>query len=76
MNPWAWLQMRWRVYRAVRQWHRKQSAPCAHVWRVIAAPYVRQCRRCGTVEFREDARGDFPDGLREWIETMTRRTNV
>jgi hypothetical protein len=37
------------------------------------APYVQQCRTCGVVRYREDARGDFPDGLREWVDYIAQR---
>ena len=41
---------------------------CAHVWRSIVAPYMRQCKRCRLVTYHEDPGGVFPDGLREWAE--------
>jgi len=45
-----------------------------HDWRVIAAPYVKQCKRlaCGLVQYRDDSKGDFPDGLAEYVNLMTR----
>jgi hypothetical protein len=50
----------------------KPDEPIAHEheWRSIAAPYVRQCRGCGSVEFHQDGKGDFPDGLREYMLAM------
>jgi len=45
-----------------------------HDFRVVAAPYVRQCREvaCGLIVYEYDERGDFPDGLKEYVEIMTR----
>ena len=48
------------------------SSECSHRWRSITPPYVRQCKQCGALEFREDQNGAFPDGLREWLEVITR----
>lgn len=62
------------IYRWIQERVRKKvyqpvlCKPNAHQMRSIAAPYARQCRRCGVVEFREDANGNFPDGLREYFD--------
>jgi hypothetical protein len=56
----------------VREELRQSGPTCAHIWRSIVPPYSRQCRRCGTLDFREDDNGDMPDGLREYLEAITR----
>jgi len=47
-----------------------------HEWRSIAQPYVRQCRSCGQVEFDMDGNGNFPDGLREYVEDKSRPRSI
>ena len=52
---------------------RKAAAVCVHRWRVVAAPYAKQCKYCGKAEFFPDENGDFPDGMEEYFEMMRGR---
>jgi len=51
---------------------RKQQE-CVHRWRVVAAPYARQCKICGVAMFSPDENGDFPDGMEEYFDVMAGR---
>jgi len=42
--------------------------PETHEWRGVAAPYAVQCRKCGAAKFALDEKGNFPEGLREYMQ--------
>lgn len=49
---------------------RRQPGTCKtedHVWRGIVAPYAVQCLHCKTIRYSLDPKGNFPDGLREYL---------
>jgi hypothetical protein len=68
----------WAVRRALRPKVFKPIGPqpCepnTHLWRGVAAPYAMQCRKCGATRFALDSNGNFPDGLPEYFEYVSKR---
>jgi hypothetical protein len=49
----------------------------AHDFRTIADPYVKQCvvKTCGVVIFNMGPKGEFPDGLKEYVNWITACAN-
>jgi len=42
--------------------------PRGHLWRDVAPPFVRQCRRCGVTWFNGEL--DIPEGMKEYFATV------
>jgi hypothetical protein len=63
----------WGLRKALkRKVFQKSTCEGSHLWRTIAEPYARQCRVCGVTQFRLDAHGIFPDGLKEYFDYIDR----